>query len=73
MMKTRIPHSKDVGDHPKELGWQNTFHFRQRPTKLCPKKRDSKATEVVVIRSHIGSTQECGVVLKLDVFSHLKG
>ena len=26
-----------------------------------------------MIRSHIGSTQECGVVLKLDGFSHLIG
>ena len=26
-----------------------------------------------VIGSHIGSTQECGVVLKLDGFSHLIG
>ena len=26
-----------------------------------------------MIRSHIGSTQECGVVLKLERFSHLLG
>ena len=26
-----------------------------------------------MIRSHIGSTQECGVVLKLQSFSHLSG
>ena len=26
-----------------------------------------------MIRSHIGSTQECGVVLKLERFSHLSG
>ena len=27
----------------------------------------------LMIRSHIDSTQECGVVLKLDGFSHLIG
>ena len=26
-----------------------------------------------MIQSHIGSTQECGVVLKLERFSHLSG
>ena len=26
-----------------------------------------------MIRSHIGSTKECGVVLKLERFSHLSG
>ena len=26
-----------------------------------------------MIRFHIGSTQECGVVLKLERFSHLSG
>ena len=26
-----------------------------------------------MIRSHIGSTQECGIVLKLERFSHLSG
>ena len=26
-----------------------------------------------MIRSHISSTQECGVILKLERFSHLSG
>ena len=26
-----------------------------------------------MIRSHVGFTQECGVVLKLERFSHLSG
>ena len=28
---------------------QNAFLLRQRPTELCSKRRDSKATEVVVV------------------------
>ena len=55
-----------VSGHPKSTGIPWVDGLSKGPLGF-------EASQYGIIRSHIGSIQDCGMVIKLEIFSHLFG